>query len=437
MSDHAIGEGYYLAELIKNYHTYRAEYLDWATEYSMSQGEAIRNYQRALLAWYEARINTDHTYTGEPYTFIIAAASYYAGQPSSYGNQVDAQATTGLTQNPLDYLPKGVELTQVQTRMLQQYRELSKNCQELLLLAYYHCLSDQKIGEVLDLGEAAQRATDKRRKCLLLVRERWQQTGLLDPVYVATPEQLSLIDRYRRNELDVAERWEVDALRTSDRVFSDAMLLREDLEYCLRLAGRQDTLETLAREEAEYKPKPSTIKPRTKGWLPGTQIKGMQTYMIGALIAVLCWLILTTFGPDRKDRLYNNYFTPFPNITQGNQRALDPVEEDLADMLIPYDQADYFTAYNEILPAANAYPSAPLYLGVCALALDEPQRAMQWLDQYLPGDRYYPYARWYTALAYLKGGRQPAALGILVEIVGTAGHPYEEQAADLIEALER
>jgi len=425
-----------LAELIKYYHQHRREYLTWSAEVMSEQSVAILNYQRALLTWYEACLRRDDPYTGEVAHFIRAAATHYAGRETEFRDQWQQQGLAGLAPDPMNYLPRAVELSKTQTRMLQQFRELGSSCRELLLLAYYHRLSDAKIAEVLELGVGEKAGADKRRQCLLMVREHWQQTALLDPVYSASPEQWEQIDAFQRGKLDVAERWEVEALRSSDTVFRDALLLREDWEDCLQLAGRQDTLETLRREEDSYQVKVELPTQTRRQPNPLAKIKGLQTYLIGILLAVLAWMLLSTFGPQRETRLYTKYFTPFPNITKANQRAVDPVEEELAEMLAPYDQGDYLLAYDELLPAANAYPSAPIYLGVCALALKEPQRAIQWFEQYLPGDRFHPYARWYEALAYLAAGRSPAALGILLEIAGQAGHPYETQATELIEALE-
>ncbi|MEL6355525.1 MAG: hypothetical protein AAFQ37_01205 [Bacteroidota bacterium] len=434
MADFAVGQGFYLAELRKNYHLFREEYLAWAASLGQNSEMTLANYQRAFLAWYEASIDYERPYRGDVWAYLQAAGAHYAGQAGNVRNAWTQEGLVNTADDPLQYLPRSVELTDMQGQMLRQFREMSATCRELLLLAYYHHLADLKLTEVLELGGGAETAADKRRQCLLMIRERWQETGLLDPVYVAPIEQWVLIDRYRRHEMDVSERWEIEALRTSDQVFRDALLLREDWETALLLAGRRDTLENLKQEEADYRPKKEELSVRpTQG---RRRIKGLQTYVIGALIAVLTWLALTTFGPSKANRLYKAYFAPFPNITKTQRDSIDAVDRNLIQALALYDRGEYLTTYDDLLPAANAYPSAPLYLGVCALALEQPQRALEWFDQYLPGDRYHAYARWYTALAYLSLDRQPAAMAALLEIAGQAGHPYERQAVELIEALE-
>ncbi|MEM9835809.1 MAG: hypothetical protein AAF828_04875 [Bacteroidota bacterium] len=432
MSKEAIGQGLYLAEMINHYHQYRTDYLAWSFEEQPDQSAAILNYQRAILACYEARLRTEQPYTGDVYYFIQVAATHYAGREVEAEGNWYRSNFVGAVQDPIRYLPPSLTLNDTQRMMLQQFQEMGESCRELLLLAYYHQLDDHKLSEVLELG-AQTEAASKRRQCLLMVRERWQQTGLLNPINVAPPAQQALIDQYFRHELDVTNRWEVEAMRSSDMLFQEAMTMREDWQDALMVAGRQDTLTTLQREEEEYRPKPP---PKSKVTLSRpTLSKEWSTYLAIVLAAVLAWLVFTTFGGGQEEKLYATYYRPFPT-TMKLSNGDEVIDDDLADILFYYKQGDYRTAYDDLLPAANAYPIAPLYLGICALELQQPQRALDWFDQFLPGDRFKPYADWYAAMAYLALGRRPATLSILIEIAGTDNHPYERQATELIEALE-
>jgi hypothetical protein len=80
------------------------------------------------------------------------------------------------------------------------------------------------------------------------------------------------------------------------------------------------------------------------------------------------------------------------------------MEKDLKDILYYYDRQDYRSAYEELLPVAQAYPAAPLYLGVCALALEQPNRALEWFEQIPTNGYYHPFSEWYEALAFLAEG---------------------------------
>lgn len=441
MPNPAVGQGLFLAELIQYYHHYRSAFLTWSIGIQPDDEAAVLNYQRAMLAWYEARIRSEQPYTGDVYHFIQVASTHYAGHVIKAEGDWGANNQARTHQDPLRYLPHPISLNDTQKIMSRQFLELGQNCRELLLLAYYHRLSDDRLSEVLEMADGPEQSATKRRQCLLMVRERWQNTGIMDALKTASSAQHLLIDRYYRHELNVAERWEVEALRSTDPLLLEAMSLREEWQDCLFIAGRQDTLATLQREEAAYRPSKSAPAAlgRVKINLPNlprvSLPKDVQTYLVVALLGLLGWLLFTTFvGGSKEEQLFRTYFKPFPSPeTPINGTAAD---NDLAKMLLFYDQGDYLTAYDELLPAASAYPSAPLYLGISALALNQPQRALDWFNQYETTNEYRPYADWYTALAHLALGRRPAALSLLVEIASTLNHPYELPATQLIEQLE-
>ncbi len=428
MSSQAIGQGQYLAALLNYYHQHREAYLAWVEE-ELSPADAIAHYQRGWLAWYEARLQPEDPYTADPFDFVKVAAAHYAGWEVAIPSGVQTLAAT-LVQDPIRYLPPALRLNELQLQLFKQIQELGPSCKELLLLAHYHRLSEQRLGEVLGLGGEA---AVKRRQCMLMLRERWKQTGLLDPVKSASTKEQELIDLYFQGNLDIERRWEVEVQRSSDVQFRDAFLLREEWEDCILLAGRQDLMETLSREEKRYHQKPPGAK--TSYTPPAIRLpfpREAMPYLLVLLAGLFIWLALQTFGPSKEQKLFTAFYSELPPPVRTN----DQMGNDLAQMLTPYTQGNYLLAYDELLPAANAYPAAPLYLGISALSLAQPQRALDWFDQYLPGDVYKPYAEWYSALAYLQLKQKAAAIGMLADITGKSGHPYEKKAADLLEALE-
>lgn len=430
MRNTAVGRGKYLAELIRYYHHYRTDFLRWSGKESFGLAEAISSYQRGLLAWYEARIHPDAAYDGDPYVFVKSAAAHYAGKPTA---EISGRAELiDLGKDPLRYLPPALRLDDRKQAMLRQFQTMSSDCRELLLLAYYHQLSDERIAAVLELEEPS--AEEYRKRCMRIVRDGWIGNGFDPDGITAHPAQHELIDRYQRGELEISERWEVEAQRSSELLFREAFELREDWDDCVRVAGRQDTLATLEREEEDYRvkeaPKPAPSIGQ-KGPIPEFP-KTMQPYLVLALVAVLGWLLISTFALSKEQRLYRSFFSPLPPPSYTD----DQMGRDLESMLEPYESGDYLTAYDELLPAATAYPPVPLYLGISALALEEPARALQWFNQYRRGDLYSPYAEWYSVMAYLAMDLRPAALGLAIEISGQPGHPFERRATELVESLE-
>jgi len=444
-------QGQHLAALTRHFHDLRGPYLKWAAGYRQANEVMLGHFRRALIGWYEARIDPEEAYTGDVNGYVRrVSAVYFTGKMNEAVVAADRLPVVelGMTeqQNPLNHLPRPIQLDSTQQLMLAQFKELGQTCRNMLLMSGYHRLSTARIAEIIQLEGQIEETEDRRRKCLLMVREAWQAGGITDPVHTPSPLDEELIDRYYAEELGVAERWDVEARRPTDPVFRRAMELREDWTEVVTVAGRQDLMATLLREEDKYAkkrasapasaPKKVKLSPKRKGGiqLGKIELPNLQTIIAIALIAVFGWLAWTTFGPSAPATRSVANFEPYPNIFDGF-RPRDASEEDLQRILYYYDRRDYQTAYDELLPVAQAYPAAPLYLGVSALALKQPTRALDWFEQ-IPGGSYYRApAEWYEALAYLAEGNKLAAETTLEDVAETAGHPFREKARRLLESL--
>ncbi|MEM6769679.1 MAG: hypothetical protein AAF597_03755 [Bacteroidota bacterium] len=440
-------QGQHLAELPRYYHALRGPYLKWAQrEWETTPAEALGHFRRALIGWYEARVDQEDAYFGETDDYVKAVATvYFNGNLSATVLETERLplTTMGLTetQHPLNYLPKPIGLNERQQLMLRLFQDMGKTCRELLLMTDYHHLAPARIAEVMGVDGQLQEVEDRRTKCQLMVREGWQTHGLTDPVYLPSPADEELIDRYYSGALDTTQRWDVEARRPGDAVFRHAMELREDWAGALIVAGRQDLMETLLREEEAYNRKAQTaatrnkdvkLSPRKKTFdFGGLKLPTLETVTAVALFGLLSWLAWTTFGSEAPDRKAVAYFEPYPNIYK-QYEPRNEEERDLERILYYYDRKDYLTAYDELLPVAQAYPAAPLYLGVSALALEQPGRALDWFEQ-IPDDGYYhPVAEWYEALAYLAEGRKGTAETVLRDIRDQPGHPFRDRAGRLL-----
>lgn len=447
MSTH---QGQFLAALPRNFHALRGPFLQWAAPYGQPNEVVLGHLRRALIGWYEASIDQDDPYTGQLNRYVQQVAEvYFSGKLNEAVLAADRMplAEPGLTedQNPLNHLPRPIHLNTRQQLMLAQFKEMGKNCRELLLMADYHQLTPSRMAEVLKLENRLEQLADRRSKCLLMLREGWQAGGIVDPMHTPSPVDENQIDRYFAGSLDMAARWDVEARRQVDTVFREAMELREDWAEVITVAGRQDLMETLLREEAKYavkqSPAPASapkvrLSPRRKGGiqLGNLELPDLQTLVAVALFGVFGWLAWTTFGPGSVQRKSVSHFEPLANLFD-KVAPRNESEEDLKRILYYYDIGDYQTAYDELLPVAQAYPAAPLYLGVSALALEQPTRALDWFEQIPAGSYYKPFAEWYEALAYLAEGRKNAAVIALEDITETPGHPYRGKAGGLLGEL--
>lgn len=430
--------GRYLAELTRAYHGLRPAYLKWAERaWAAAPEVALGHFRRALIGWYEAKVRPAQPYSGETDEYVKAAATaYFSGQPEV---PTATLATLPPSQQPQRYLPRPVRLDETQQTMLRLFGELGKNCRELLLMADYHHLAPTRIADILEIPEQLPEVAARREKCHLMLREQWQLHGLADPDEALTLADERRIDQYFSGQLSEEERWAVEARRTTEGAFRRAMERAEDWAEVLVVVGRQDLMEALLQEEEQYqrtrpesrKKEDVKLSPRRRVSWPTWSFPRLETIIAVVLLGVAGWLGWTTFGAAAPDRQAVAYFEPYPNIFAQFEPRTE-AERDLERILYYYDRKDYLTAYDELLPVAPAYAAAPLYLAVCALALEQPRRALDWLAQISPDSYYHAPAQWYEALAYLADGRRDAAETLLLDIRDDGEHPFRAQAVALL-----
>ena len=378
-------DGRHLAELLTYYRDYRTAYLDWATARAYPETETLHNYRRALVGWYETSMDAEQPYRGDVLDYVTAVAAVYFGQSLP-------AAELPLGDDPLAHLPRPVTVDVAGQQLLVRFQALPKDCRDLLLLADYHQL------DRLSLARA---------------------------VEAADPDTLT--DR-------------LEACRAQVGIDHPAMALL--WPSVITLAGRQDLLSTLSREEDKLaQPLAPAAPPVATTDVPpairsprNIKLPSLEILVAGALFGVFLYLAYTTFGGVSTGSLYDRYFQPYPNIF-ADQPPQTENERDLQRILYYYDRGEYRTAYDELLPTADVYPAAPLYLGVTALALNDPARARDWLAELAAGSPYYAAAQWYTALAQLAQGGAAGAKISLAGIANAPDHPYRQAAQQLLSDL--
>ena len=451
--------GQTLAALKAYYAGFRTSFLKWgAATFKRDDATLLANYKRSLIAWYEATLRPREPYRGEADEFVKALTRYYfnprevaAQSALPFGEELPLEAE----RRPLRYIPKAVQLDARQTQMLAQFQQMGTSCKELLLMTHYHCIEPGRMAQALDLAGGAEEVREQLRTCELMARESWEGLGLIASHQLPSPSDEALLEAYFSNQLDAPDRWALEARFPNDPMLREALALREDWAEVLLVAGRQDLVAVLQREETAIQQRavpraanpptppgggfapaasPTTdvkLSPRRRVNVPSFEVPSLQT--IVALLAFGCFLYLawTTIGPAAPENRAVDNFEPFPNIFLQDPPATED-ERDLQRILYYYDLGDYRTAYDELLPVADAYPAAPLYLGVSALALDQPSRALEWLERTPESNYYHEATEWYEALAYLALKRQQGARATLLDITETPNHPYRQRAELLL-----
>ncbi|WP_420458295.1 tetratricopeptide repeat protein [Neolewinella sp.] len=383
-------DGRHLAELLAHHRSYRTAYLDWAADHDYPEPAALHNYRRALVGWYETSMDPERPYRGDVLDYLTTVAAVYFGQPRS-------TEEVPLGNDPLQHLPHTITLDATGQQLLAQFESLPEDCRQLLLLADYHHLTPTALARALD-----------------------------DPDLATLHDQLEACrTRAGIDQPDYALHWPA----------------------VITLAGRKDLLSTLTKSPAPASPTtsatpttpippppPATQQPNNA---PRQQLSP-AILLAGLLFGVFLYLAYTTFGGTSTGSLYDRYFAPYPNIFADQPPQTDE-ERDLQRILYYYDRSDYRTAYDELLPTADAYPVAPLYLGVTALELDNPERAREWFKKIPADSPYRDAAEWYSALAQLAQGGAPIAIGgakaSIQQLANSPGHPYQTEAKQLLSDL--
>ena len=385
-------DGRRLAELRQYNSELFDDYERWRHARELPAGPARLNFHRALVAWYEAGLGPEHAYHGDVLEFVTTVAGVY------YADATLETERFPLGDGPLDFLPAPVELDAAGQQMLQRMKR-SGDCRQLLLLVDYHRMETAVVARALELEDELDELPERILDCR-------------EAVTLGNPEL---------------------ALRYDDVV---------------RVAGRQDLIETLRRDTEEREPEAveATEEPaaaaRSAPAAEGFKVKRRQVrvrlpslrpgMLVAAILCgVLLWLAWDTWGGAAPDRVVAGAFEPYPNI-YASEPPQTEADRDLERILYYYDRGDYRMAYDELLPVGDAYPAAPLYLGVSALALDDPIRAREWFLRLDATSPYRDAADWYDALALLALDEREAGLAALRRIAGAAGHPYAAAAREVV-----
>lgn len=162
----------------------------------------------------------------------------------------------------------------------------------------------------------------------------------------------------------------------------------------------------------------------------------MPKTLLSSSIAIL---FLASCGPRTTEDLCTEFFEPYPDLISG--RVVVAVHEPFLDGMAHYHRGEYQEALDLIQPYSFnklANKASHLYVANCYLALGKPYDAELHLD-HLKHSNLNDYAdqvQWYTVLCWLCSGQSERALTGALGIATGRRHTYQEEAKDLVNALE-
>jgi len=239
-----------------------------------------------------------------------------------------------------------------------------------------------------------------------------------------TENDILLLEKFFDEEMNDAEREQLLRRVQDDEQFKALYEREKHLIMAIRHQGLQNNLVYLQSLEAAMQREPVATTSRKWYYLAAAAIAG-------TLVAVV--VLLTR--PNDPDKLFQAYFTPYPNVFDPTVRGEQTPQH--AEAFQAYEQGNYLKAADELNTLYKARPDAGvlMLLGNANLMLGRVAEAKQNFitlnDQF---DSLDLQAKWYLSLCYLKSGDLEQARKILSELEKT-DISYASKARELLEKV--
>lgn len=249
------------------------------------------------------------------------------------------------------------------------------------------------------------------------------------------PEEkdLTLIEKYFRNELNAQERKEVEVRRQSDAAFHEKMQWHEDFMDVVREERNQEIKSFLKEEEKRFIKTENNNNTNTSSKI--IQINWIRWAAAVLVLGAVTWLIWSSLSFDSQ-KIYATHFTPYPNDLVSIERAAAPssAEDDpLKKAFIAYQNNEFDKAVRQFdqLLASTSSDSLLFFKAVALLSKGDTELAINILEELNKKEdwRYNEAVRWYLALSYLKLQQTDQARSLLEQIVNQEGGHFQQSSA--------
>ncbi|MCB0598878.1 MAG: hypothetical protein H6557_25870 [Lewinellaceae bacterium] len=293
-------------------------------------------------------------------------------------------------------------------------------------------------------------------------------------------KDISLIERYFRNELTSAERKAFERRLAQDEAFRQEAELHGKAQQAIRLKEKGEVLSRLSERGRLLDAQKNTAGRYRPWWLgggfilllaaffwlqwngapsPETQAPPAVSPQEGTQQAVppdTAQVIQPAETPQEKEKerqppvasatekqelLFAQYFQPYKDETlepsvRGDE---EPSASDTFQQL--YWEGKYREAlaqFESLPPAAKSNDNWLFIKAECLLVTGKAAAAATLLEAILAKDRtrFMPEASWHLALAWLKSGSLEKAKGQLAAVAGDAGSPWQANAAAVLKDLQ-
>lgn len=240
---------------------------------------------------------------------------------------------------------------------------------------------------------------------------------------------IALVEKYFEAELSESELEQITMRIESDENFKMLVEQEKALIGAIRHQGLQENLQYLKTLEANIH---ENIQLK-----PNSPVKKWYYLAAAATVGiVIVGKILLTSLSESPDKLFEAYFTPYPNMFEPTLRGTSTATQ-RTEAFQAYEQKDYQKAavlFKELLKT-NKEPGILLLLGNSNLILgniEEAKENFTTLNQDF--DELDMPSKWFLSLCYLKSGDVEHARKILKEL-GETEVSYATKAKELLEKV--
>lgn len=198
--------------------------------------------------------------------------------------------------------------------------------------------------------------------------------------------------------------------------------------------------ENLLSESSEYQAQLQAYQLRRSNMERlATQGKTVKNWLVPAAIAVVIvvagYFLISMLSMSPGEKIYAKYYKPYPN--QVPPSAYGEERHDVAsEAFQAYNKGDFQRAA-ELLEQIQGSPDyVLLYLGVCHLELNRPEKAIPLFSRIQSGSSLAPkeVASWFEALGYFKLNMIDKGKASL-QVTASNPNPFQDEAKNILETL--
>ncbi|MEM7373850.1 MAG: tetratricopeptide repeat protein [Bacteroidota bacterium] len=238
-----------------------------------------------------------------------------------------------------------------------------------------------------------------------------------------------MVEQFLSGKLSEEAHKAFDQQCREDPAFAEEVRTQIGIHLGIRRASTQSLKSHLKEDFLSY---PPNVRSH-----PARQRILLSVAAVIALLLVIAGIHQLFFSTPSSEQLFASYFELPPG--EGVRDAASDTEQVWLTAMDHYYQEDYAASIPLLSQLSTEAPfeaRAYFYLGICYLMLEQYPQAQQALQSVPSESVFQPDVEWYESLTYLREGNHIVAKEMLQTISQSDRHIHQQNAKQLLEALE-